>query len=60
MAISKTVSYAKVEDLNCDPLNPRLGRHRMDPATPQSKLLEWMTEWTIHWHPIVVEGGRGC
>ncbi|CAB5161356.1 hypothetical protein D3OALGA1CA_5073 [Olavius algarvensis associated proteobacterium Delta 3] len=47
MAVSKTLEYYKVKDLFLDPLNPRLGRHRSKPDTPQDVLLDWMTEQVL-------------
>lgn len=47
MTIHTEQSYFNVEDLNLDPLNPRLGRHRMSINTSQDKLLEIMCEWVL-------------
>ena len=47
MAVSTTLLRGDVEALKLDPMNPRLGRHRMSPDTPQDQLLEWMGEWKL-------------
>lgn len=47
MSVSTSISYEKVDNLYLDPLNPRLGRHRISRDTPQDKLLEWMFEWKL-------------
>jgi hypothetical protein len=47
MSKSPNTSFANIDDLYLDPMNPRLGRHRMDKATSQLKLLEWMSEWKL-------------
>ena len=47
MAVSTTLSYADVDHLYLDPMNPRLGRHRMSRETPQDKLLGIMREWVL-------------
>lgn len=47
MTIPTKQSYFDVEDLNLDPLNPRLGRHRMSINTSQDELLEIMREWVL-------------
>lgn len=47
MAVSEKLEYHKIDDLLLDPLNPRLGRHRTLPGTPQDKVLEYMTEQVL-------------
>lgn len=47
MAISKTVSFAELDDLFLDPLNPRLGRKNTGEDVPQEKVLELMRGWTL-------------
>lgn len=47
MTIHKDPSYNHIEDLYLDPMNPRLGRHRMSPNTPQDELLKIMREWVL-------------
>ncbi len=47
MAVSTTLSYADVDHLYLDPMNPRLGRHRMSRETPQYELLDIMREWVL-------------
>jgi hypothetical protein len=47
MAISTELKYATLRELNLDPMNPRLGRHRMSRETPQDSLLEMMQAWVL-------------
>lgn len=47
MAISTNLQYAELDELYLDPMNPRLGRHRMHRDTSQEQILEWMSEWTL-------------
>ena len=47
MTIRTEPSYFDVEDLTLDPLNPRLGKHRMSIDTSQDELLEIMHEWVL-------------
>ena len=47
MAISTELSYTDVDHLYLDPINPRLGRHRTSPVTPQDELLDIMREWVL-------------
>ena len=47
MAVSEKLEYYKIDDLFLDPLNPRLGRHRSNPDTPQDKVFEYMTEQVL-------------
>ncbi|MEC4024246.1 hypothetical protein VSO52_15790 [Pseudomonas fulva] len=41
------IKYAKLDELNLDPLNPRLGRNLAKPNTKQDKILEVMNDWTL-------------
>ena len=47
MAVSTDLDFANISELNLDPLNPRLGRHRMSPNTSQDDLLGMMREWVL-------------
>ena len=47
MSVSTHLSHADIDSLNLDPMNPRLGRHRMANGTSQEQLLEWMSEWKL-------------
>jgi len=47
MAISKDLEFASIDDLFLDPMNPRLGRHLMDPETTQERILKEMISWTL-------------
>ena len=47
MAVSSTLEYANIEDLCLDPMNPRLGRHRMSRDTSQEELLNTMRAWVL-------------
>ena len=47
MIIHKDPSYNHIDDLYLDPMNPRLGRHRMSPNTSQDELLKIMREWVL-------------
>ena len=47
MAVSTTLSYTDVDHLYLDPMNPRLGRHRMNRETPQDELLDIMRGWVL-------------
>ncbi len=47
MAISTKLAYEDVDNLFLDPMNPRLGRHRMKPDTEQDELLEIMSAWVL-------------
>jgi hypothetical protein len=47
MAVSTKLSFETIANLNLDPMNPQLGRHRMAKNTSQMKLIEWMTAWKI-------------
>ena len=47
MAVSTTLSYTDVDHLYLDPMNPRLGRHRVSRETPQNELLSILREWVL-------------
>ena len=47
MAVSTKLSHASLDQLKLDPLNPRLGRHRMSRDTTQNALLIMMREWVL-------------
>ncbi len=47
MAISKDLDFASIDDLYLDPMNPRLGRHKMGRDVSQEKVLEWMRIFTL-------------
>lgn len=47
MSVSTELSFAAIDDLRLDPMNPRLGRHRMSRDTPQEDLLQMMREWVL-------------
>jgi len=47
MTVSTKLSFASIDNLNLDSMNPQLGRHRMAKDTSQEKLTEWMTAWKI-------------
>jgi ParB-like chromosome segregation protein Spo0J len=47
MAVSTHISFEEIDNLYLDPLNPRLGRHRIAADNSQEKLLEWMSEWKV-------------
>lgn len=47
MAVGTNLSFAELSKLYLDPLNPRLGRHRMSRETSQDDLLETMREWVL-------------
>ena len=47
MNIHKDLSYNHIDDLYLDPMNPRLGRHRMSLDTSQDELLKIMHEWVL-------------
>jgi len=42
MAIGRELKHATLGKLNLDPMNPRLGRHRMSRARSQDSVLEMM------------------
>ena len=47
MAVGHVLKYAELEELYCDPMNPRLGRHLMGSETSQEELLDHMKDWTL-------------
>lgn len=47
MAIGTQIQYAKLVDLNLDPMNPRLGRNNTGPEVSQEKVLDLMKDWTL-------------
>lgn len=47
MAVGTKLEFAGLKELQLDPLNPRLGRHRMSPDTPQGELFDMMREWVL-------------
>ncbi len=47
MAISTKLAYESIENLQLDPMNPRLGRHRMSRSTDPEKLLGFMKSWKL-------------
>ncbi|MBN1546914.1 MAG: hypothetical protein JW902_09660 [Syntrophaceae bacterium] len=47
MAVSDKIKYRNIDELYLDPLNPRLGRHRINANTNQNTLLEYMQEQVL-------------
>jgi hypothetical protein len=47
MAISTELKFAKLDDLNLDPMNPRLGRNNTGHDVSQERILELMRDWTL-------------
>lgn len=47
MSISKELQYASIDELNLDPMNPRLGRNNAGPEVLQKTVLELMEDWTL-------------
>ncbi|RYH70948.1 MAG: hypothetical protein EON54_01000 [Alcaligenaceae bacterium] len=47
MSKAPTIQYAKVDDLDLDPTNPRLGRRVASPDLTQGKILKVMEAWTL-------------
>ena len=47
MAIGRELKHATLGELNLDPMNPRLGRHRMSRARSQDSVLEMMQAWVL-------------
>ena len=41
------IRYATTDELNLDPLNPRLGRENTRSPVSQDKVLEFMQDWTL-------------
>lgn len=47
MAVKNEISYASVDELMLDPLNPRLGRGNTGATVKQSTILGLMRDWTL-------------
>ncbi|MCF6175091.1 MAG: hypothetical protein L3J71_04950 [Victivallaceae bacterium] len=47
MAIGTDLIYAKLDELNLDPLNPRLDRHQIESETSQDELMAIMSAWVL-------------
>lgn len=47
MTTHKDLSYNHIDTLYLDPMNPRLGRHRMSLNKSQDELLKIMSEWVL-------------
>lgn len=47
MAVSKHLSFGKVDELYLDPRNPRLGRHHTSDKLKQPEILELMQDWKL-------------
>lgn len=47
MPVSTELQYDSIHNLYLDPMNPRLGRHRMSLDTTQDELLEIMRAWVL-------------
>lgn len=47
MSIRPEIHYAKVDELYLDPLNPRLGRHKISNDRSQDELLNDMRAWSL-------------
>lgn len=47
MSVSKTLQFASLDDLNLDPLNPRLGRHHAGKNVSQQDIQEMIETWKI-------------
>jgi len=47
MAVGTQLKFASLDELNLDPMNPRLGRNNTRPDLPQSDILELMKDWTL-------------
>ena len=47
MTISRNIELLRIDDLNLDPLNPRLGRANTGADLRQSKILNLMKGWTL-------------
>jgi hypothetical protein len=47
MAVGTELKFASLDELNLDPMNPRLGRNNTRPDLPQSDILELMKDWTL-------------
>jgi len=47
MAVGTELKFASLDELNLDPMNPRLGRNNTRPDLPQPDILELMKDWTL-------------
>lgn len=47
MAVSTKLDFGEIGSLNLDPMNPRLGRHRMSRHTRPESILELMFAWKL-------------
>lgn len=47
MATDMNLQFASIDDLSLDPLNPRVGRHNMDPSVSQEAILDMVADWTL-------------
>lgn len=47
MAVKNEISYASVDQLMLDPLNPRLGRGNTGATVKQATILGFMRDWTL-------------
>ncbi len=47
MAVHDEIKYAKIGELNLDPLNPRLGRNVAGPKLRQEQILDAMSNWNL-------------
>ena len=47
MSIHKELEFAKLDDLNLDPQNPRLGRNNTGPNVKQERILQLMQDWKL-------------
>ncbi len=47
MSIHHELQYAELDDLNLDPMNPRLGRNNTGSNVKQAKILEVMQDWKL-------------
>lgn len=47
MPVGTKLEFASLDELNLDPMNPRLGRNNTRPDLPQKDILELMKDWTL-------------
>jgi ParB-like chromosome segregation protein Spo0J len=47
MAVHDEIEYARIGQLNLDPLNPRLGRKLAGPKLRQEQILDAMSDWNL-------------
>jgi len=47
MAVGTELKFASLDELNLDPMNPRLGRNNTKPDLRQADILELMKDWTL-------------